>query len=152
MKVCIGSLTHPSVIALLEQHHHEMLSHSPPESVHTLDLSALAQKEITFLCVWKNGELAGCGALKELDNTHGEIKSMRTSTDFLRQGVAKCLLEYIFAEAINRGYQRLSLETGTMDAFLPAQELYQQLGFHPCQPFADYQEDPYSTFMSKSIS
>ena len=103
------------------------------------------------MCVWKNDELAGCGALKELHGTHGEIKSMRTSAKFLRQGVAKFLLEHIFAEAITRGYQKLSLETGTMDAFLPAQKLYQQLGFHTCQPFADYQEDPYSTFMAKNI-
>ncbi len=151
MKVCIGSLTHPAVIALLEQHHQDMLLHSPPESVHALDLSALAQKDITFLCVWKDNELAGCGALKALDETHGEIKSMRTSVKFLRQGVAKFLLEHIFAEAITRGYQKLSLETGTMTAFLPAQKLYQQLGFHTCQPFADYQEDPYSTFMAKSM-
>jgi putative acetyltransferase len=151
MKVSIGSLTHPAVIALLEQHHQDMLLHSPPESVHALDLSALAQKDITFLCVWKNDELAGCGALKELNDAHGEIKSMRTSTSFLRQGVAKLLLEFIFAQATTRGYQKLSLETGTMDAFLPAQKLYQQLGFHTCQPFADYQEDPYSTFMSKNI-
>jgi putative acetyltransferase len=86
-----------------------------------------------------------------LDDTHGEIKSMRTSSHFLRQGVAKLLLQYIFDQAITRGYQKLSLETGTKTAFLPAQKLYQQLGFEVCQPFAGYQEDPYSTFMSKNI-
>lgn len=152
MKVSIGSLTHPAVIALLEQHHQEMLQHSPPESVHALDLSALAQSSITFWCVWKDDALAGCGALKELDNAHGEIKSMRTSPSFLRQGIAKLLLDYMIREASNRGYQQLSLETGTMAAFLPAQKLYQQLGFQACPPFADYIEDPYSTFMTKTIS
>ncbi|HBY87484.1 MAG TPA: GNAT family N-acetyltransferase [Colwellia sp.] len=151
MKISIGSLTHPAVIALLEEHHQDMLLHSPPESVHALDLSALAQNDVTFWCVWKNDELAGCGALKEIDDTHGEIKSMRTSSHFLRQGVAKLLLQYIFDQAITRGYQKLSLETGTKTAFLPAQKLYQQLGFEVCQPFAGYQEDPYSTFMSKNI-
>ncbi|AAZ24877.1 GNAT family N-acetyltransferase [Colwellia psychrerythraea] len=151
MEIRIGSLTHPAVIALLEQHHQDMLLHSPEESVHALDLSALAQENISFWCVWKDDALAGCGALKELDNAHGEIKSMRTSPDFLRQGVAKLLVEYIISQATNRGYQKLSLETGTMAAFLPAQKLYQQLGFHFCQPFGNYQEDPFSTFMSKSI-
>jgi putative acetyltransferase len=152
VEIRIGSLTHPAVIALLGEHHQDMLIHSPPESVHALDLSALAQPGITFWSVWQNNKLAGCGALKELDGTHGEIKSMRTSHNFLRQGVAKLLLEHMIAQADARGYQKLSLETGTMDAFLPAQKLYQQLGFKHCLPFADYQEDPYSTFMSKIIS
>jgi len=152
MEIRIGSLTHPAVIALLEEHHQDMLIHSPPESVHALDLSSLAQENITFWSVWHNDELAGCGALKALDNNHGEIKSMRTSQNFLRQGVAKLLLEHILVEANVRGYQKLRLETGTMDAFLPAQKLYQQLGFKQCQPFSDYQKDPYSTFMSKVIS
>lgn len=152
MEIRIGLLTHPAVIALLEEHHQDMLIHSPAESVHALDLSALAQQSITFWSVWKDDELAGCGALKELDSFHGEIKSMRTCRDFLRQGVAKLLLEHMIKQANSRGYQKLSLETGTMDAFLPAQKLYQQLGFQHCHPFADYQEDPYSTFMSKAIS
>ncbi|MFQ3278288.1 MAG: putative acetyltransferase [Colwellia sp.] len=152
MEIRIGSLTHPAVITLLEEHHQDMLSHSPAESVHALDLSALAQEGITFWSVWENNKLAGCGALKELDGTHGEIKSMRTARHFLRQGIAKLLMEHMIAQAHRLGYQKLSLETGTMDAFLPAQKLYQQLGFTQCLPFADYQEDPYSIFMSKALS
>ena len=152
MEIRIDALTHPAVIALLEEHHQDMLHHSPPESVHALDLSALSHADITFWAVWKNNELAGCGALKELDNSQGEIKSMRTSKSFLRQGVAKLLLEHMIDQASSRGYQKLSLETGTMDAFLPAQKLYRQLGFEICPPFADYQEDPYSTFMAKNIN
>ena len=152
MDIRIGALTHPAVIALLEEHHQDMLHHSPPESVHALDLSALSHADITFWAVWKNDELAGCGALKELDNSQGEIKSMRTSKSFLRQGVAKLLLEHMIDQASSRGYQKLSLETGTMEAFLPAKKLYRQLGFEICPPFADYQEDPYSTFMTKNIS
>lgn len=96
--------------------------------------------------------MAGCGTLKELNNAHGEIKSMRTARYFLRQGIAKLLMEHMIAQAHRLGYQKLSLETGTMDAFLPAQKLYQQLGFTQCLPFADYQEDPYSIFMSKALS
>lgn len=151
MEIHIGELTNPTVISLLEEHHQDMLIHSPPESVHALDLSALSHQDITFYSVWHNDELAGCGALKQLDRFHGEIKSMRTSKDFLRQGVAKLLLEYLIKQAITRGYHKLSLETGTMAAFKPAQRLYQQLGFKVCLPFADYQEDPFSTFMSKPI-
>lgn len=151
MEIKTGYLAHNSVISLLEEHHQDMLIHSPPESVHALDLSALAHPNISFFSVWHNDDLAGCGALKQLDNSHGEIKSMRTSTGFLRQGVAKLLLEHMISEANTRGYNKLSLETGTMHAFLPAQKLYQQLGFEICPPFADYQEDPYSTFMCKNI-
>ncbi|NQZ27235.1 MAG: GNAT family N-acetyltransferase [Colwellia sp.] len=152
MDIRIGALTHPAVIALLEEHHQDMLHHSPPESVHALDLAALSHADITFWAVWKNNELAGCGALKELDNSQGEIKSMRTAKSFLRQGVAKLLVEHMIDQASSRGYQKLSLETGTMEAFLPAKKLYRQLGFEICPPFADYQEDPYSTFMTKNIS
>ena len=152
MDIRIGALTHPAVIALLEEHHQDMLHHSPPESVHALDLSALSHADITFWAVWKNNEFAGCGALKELDNSQGEIKSMRTAKSFLRQGVAKLLVEHMIDQASSRGYQKLSLETGTMEAFLPAKKLYRQLGFEICPPFADYQEDPYSTFMTKNIS
>lgn len=152
MEIRIGDLTNTAVISLLEEHHQDMLKHSPAESVHALDLSALSHHDITFCSVWHNNELAGCGALKALDECHGEIKSMRTSKNFLRQGVAKLLVEHMIEQARLRGYQKLSLETGTMAAFKPAQKLYQQLGFEVCLPFADYQEDPYSTFMSKALS
>ncbi|GLX78324.1 putative N-acetyltransferase YsnE [Thalassotalea insulae] len=152
MEIRLGQLEHPAVIALLTQHHQEMLRHSPPESVHALDLSALAAPDITFLSSWHQQELAGCGALKQLNPWHGEIKSMRTANKFLRTGVAQTLLKHIIAEAESRGYQRLSLETGTLAAFAPAQKLYQAFGFDYCPPFADYQEDPYSTFMTKELT
>lgn len=151
MEIRIGELDHPAVITLLAEHHQDMLHYSPAESIHTLDLSKLKQKKISFFSVWQNHELAGCGALKELQREHGEIKSMRTSQNFLRQGVAKLLLEHMLKQAKIRGYSKLSLETGTANAFKPAQKLYQQLGFTECLPFADYKEDPYSLFMSKAI-
>lgn len=151
ISIKVGELRHNEVIALLQAHHHDMLSHSPPESVHALDIEKLEHADITFWSLWINQQLAGIGALKELDLTHGEIKSMRTSRKFLRKGVGGKMLEHIIQQARQRSYKKLSLETGTMDAFLPAQKLYQQFGFTECQPFADYQEDPYSMFMSKNI-
>jgi len=125
--------------------------HSPPESVHALDIEALRKPEITFWTVWESGELLGCGALKELNSQHAEIKSMRTSSRHLRRGVAKNLLNHILEEAKRRGYSRLSLETGSMEAFEPARKLYANFGFTYCEPFADYVEDPYSVFMTRVL-
>ncbi len=151
MEFKLGQLRNNAVIELLEQHHQEMLRYSPPESVHALDISALEAPEISFWSIWLNGQLAGCGALKQLSADHGEIKSMRTASQFLRRGIARQMLEHIIAQAKQRGYQRLSLETGTAEAFLPAQSLYQSFGFSTCPPFGGYQEDPYSTFFTKIL-
>ncbi len=107
--------------------------------------------EITFWTVWENDELLGCGALKELDPQHGEIKSMRTSARHRRQGVATALLTHILEEARRRGYKRLSLETGSNEAFAPARSLYATFGFTSCEPFADYSLDPYSVFMTRQL-
>ena len=125
-----------------------MTLHSPAESVHALDLEALRAPEVTFWTVWQASELAGCGAIKELDANHGEIKSMRTASSHLRKGVAAVLLDHILSVARERGYRRLSLETGSVEAFAPARALYGRFGFRLCAPFADYVEDPYSVFMT----
>lgn len=151
MNIKIDDLSGPQVANLLEEHLHSMTLHSPPESIHALDLDGLKKPEITFWSVWERDELLGCGALKELDAQHGELKSMRTSTSHLRKGVAKRLLEYIIEEAKRRGYRRLSLETGSMDAFEPARRLYLSFGFQDCEPFSDYMEDPNSVFMTKEL-
>lgn len=151
MQIHTNELERDDVIALLTEHHEDMLKHSPIESVHALDLSALKRTNITFWTIRINNELAGCCALKELDRTHGEIKSMRTAKNYLRQGLAKQLLLHALAQAKQRSYTKLSLETGTKAVFQPAQKMYLQFGFTTCPPFADYQEDPYSTFMSKTI-
>ena len=136
---------------LLQEHLRGMARLSPPESVHALDIEALRRPEITFWTVWEGGELLGCGALKELDPRHGEIKSMRTSASHLRKGVARRLVDHILAEARRRGYGRISLETGSMEAFEPARNLYASFGFTYCGPFADYVEDPYSVFMTREV-
>jgi putative acetyltransferase len=151
MHIRIDDLKGPEIHELLREHLRNMMLHSPPESVHALDIEGLRQPEITFWTVWENGELLGCGALKELGSGHGEIKSMRTSSRHLRKGVAKNLLNHILAEAGRRGYSRLSLETGSMEAFEPARELYAGFGFTYCEPFADYVEDPYSVFMTREL-
>lgn len=147
----IDDLTSPEIIQLLEQHLHDMRSVSPPESVHALDLEKLRRPEITFWTLWKNQQLAGCGALKELDPLHGEIKSMRTAPAFRKQGIAAEVLQHIIQVAEDRGYARLSLETGSMSFFEPAHRLYQRFGFVRCPPFGDYWDDPNSVFMSRSL-
>jgi putative acetyltransferase len=144
-------LTGPEVAALLEDHLREMALHSPPESIHALDLDALRKPEITFWSVWDKDELVGCGALKQLGAHHAEIKSMRTAPSHRGKGIAKQMLKHILSEAERRGITRLSLETGSMAAFDPARRLYSGFGFVYCDPFADYKEDPNSVFMTKEL-
>ncbi|KJJ41383.1 acetyltransferase [Bacillus subtilis] len=151
MYIKIDDLTGDQVISLVNEHLHSMTLMSPPESIHALGLEKLRGPEITFWSAWDNDELAGCGALKELDRRHGEIKSMRTSLSHLRKGVAKQVLQHIIEEAKKRGYDRLSLETGSMASFEPARNLYEGFGFQYREPFADYVEDPNSVFMTKVL-
>jgi putative acetyltransferase len=151
MEIRTGGLDRPEVIQLLHEHLHSMTLHSPPESIHALDLDALRKPDMTFWSVWENSELMGCGAIKELDPLHGEIKSMRTASAHLRKGVAARLLLHILEEARRRSYERLSLETGSMEAFAPAHRLYASFGFKECGPFAGYVEDPYSVFMTREV-
>ena len=144
-------LSGQEIAELLAEHLSDMHVHSPPESVHALDLDALKKPEITFWTVWLEDHLVGCGALKELDNMHGEIKSMRTPAEFRGKGVGKLMLRYIIDEAKQRNYKRLSLETGSMSAFEPARRLYESHGFEVCGPFADYVLDPNSVFMTMEL-
>ena len=151
MHIELDDLSRPEVHALLQEHLSNMYELSPPENVHALDLSALRRPDVTFWTVWDGGVLLGCGALKELTPTHGEVKSMRTPQAFRRRGAARAVLTHIVAEARSRGYRRLSLETGSMEAFKPAHALYERSGFRFCGPFADYKEDPNSTFMTLEL-
>ncbi|MNW59048.1 putative N-acetyltransferase YsnE [compost metagenome] len=128
-----------------------MAADSPPESIHALNLDGLKKPEITFWCAWEADELMGCGAIKELDPEHAELKSMRTASAHLRKGVARKILAHIMEVATERGYKRISLETGSMDSFIPARKLYEDFGFEYCEPFADYILDPNSAFMTKTI-
>jgi putative acetyltransferase len=151
MEVKVDDLTGSEVLSLIGEHLHGMTLHSPPESIHALGLEALKKPNITFWTVWDGNQLMGCGALKELDSQHGELKSMRTASAHLRKGVAQAMLKHIIKEAQLRGYKKLSLETGSMDAFLPARKLYEKYGFQYCPPFGDYAEDPNSVFMTMEL-
>jgi len=151
MNIRVDDLNGPEILQLLREHLQSMYLHSPPQSVHALGIEALRKPEITLWTVWQDSELMGCGALKELDPAHGEIKSMRTSSAHLRKGVAAALMVHILEEARRRSYRRLSLETGSVDAFAPARSLYTRFGFKFCSPFADYVEDPFSVFMTREL-
>src|SRR6058998_1389446 len=142
MQIKIDDLTGGEIAELLQEHLWNMAENSLPESMHALSLEELRKPDITFWSVWEGSELLGCGALKQLDPQHGEIKSMRTASIHRRKGVAARLLEHILEEAKRRNYKRVSLETGSMDAFIPALNLYAKFGFKKCGPFADYIEDP----------
>lgn len=151
MEIKIDDLSGPEIAALLTEHLRCMAEVSPPESRHALNLDGLRSTDITFWCVWEGRELAGCGALKELDQEHGEVKSMRTAKPYLRKGVGTMVLKHIISEAKRRGYRRLSLETGSMDYFKPAHLLYRKFGFKSCAPFGGYCEDPNSVFMTLEL-
>jgi len=152
MNIRVDDLNGPEISRLLKEHLQNMYLNSPPESVHALGIEALRKPDITFWTAWQDSELMGCGALKELNPTHGEIKSMRTVSAHLRKGVAAALLTHILEEARKRSYRRLSLETGSMEVFAPARNLYTRFGFKFCSPFADYVEDPFSVFMTVELS
>lgn len=147
----LDDLRGPEIRALLTEHLRSLAQVSQPCSMHALNLDQLRRPEITFWSVWDGPELAGCGALKQLSPTQGEVKSMRTALAHLRRGVASATLAQIIGEAKKRGYERLSLETGAASVFRPAHELYRKFGFVECGPFADYKEDPNSVFMTRTL-
>lgn len=151
MDIRIDDLQGSAIKALLQEHLDDMHSSSPPESVHALDLAALRHPDITFWTTWDGDELMGCGALKQHSPEHAELKSMRTALTHLRKGVARTMLRHILAAARARGFQRISLETGTPAPFVAAQKLYASEGFVECGPFANYVLDPYSLFMTKAL-
>ena len=152
LQIRIDPLSGPEVAALLRAHLDEMQRISPPESVHALDLAKLRQADITFWSAWSGAELLGCAALRELDGWHGEVKSMRTTAAHRGRGVGAALMRRIFEQAEQRGYRRLSLETGSQPEFAPARALYRRFGFAPCGPFGGYAEDPCSTFMTRTLA
>ncbi|NEP17684.1 MAG: GNAT family N-acetyltransferase [Leptolyngbya sp. SIO4C1] len=151
MRIIVDDLLGTEIADFLAAHIQDMQAVSPPESKHALDLADLRKPEITFWTVWDNRALAGCGAIKALNAHHAEVKSMRTAAAYRQRGVASRLLAHMIAEAKRRGYQRLSLETGSMPFFEPARRLYAKFGFECCAPFAGYQEDPNSVFMTKEL-
>ncbi|MGJ3646865.1 GNAT family N-acetyltransferase [Sphingomonas sp. GlSt437] len=150
-RITEDDLSGAPVQALIALHLKAVSSHSPANSVHALDIDRLRRPDVTFWTLWEGDALLGCGALKELGGTEGEIKSMRTDPAALGRGVGAAILRHIIAEAKARGYARLNLETGTGPAFEPAHRLYLRHGFTDCPPFADYRNDPFSRFMTLSL-
>jgi putative acetyltransferase len=143
----------PDVLTLLGEHLTDMYATSPACSVHALDHTALLAPSITFLTArGDDGSLLGCGALKELDPRHGELKSMRTTAAARGRGVATAVLRALLALAAERGYARVSLETGPQDYFAAARRLYARHGFTECGPFGDYSLDPFSVFMTLELA
>lgn len=151
MRIVEDDLSGNEIIALLAEHLAAMAGNSPPQCVHALDLAALRAPEITFWTAWDGANLLGCGALRELDPAHGEIKSMRTADAYLGRGVGSAMLEHLIGVAVRRSYRRLSLETGSGLAFAPALSLYEKFGFEYCGPFAGYPDDPFTRFMTMEL-
>jgi putative acetyltransferase len=147
MRIEVDDLSRPQVHALLEEHLTNMYELSPPEQVFALDLSKLRAEDITFWTVWEDEGLVGCGALEELSPSHGEIKSMRTPATARGRGAGRAVLAHIISVAQQRGYTRLSLETGTHAAFGPAHNLYRSQGFEVSGPFGSYIPNEHSIFM-----
>lgn len=151
MQIRLDDLTGGEVIALLNEHLADMYATSPAESVHALDVDALKASNIRFFSAWQQGTLAGCVAIKTLDNQMAELKSMRTARAFRGMGVGQALLQFIIDHAKAQGFTSISLETGTQDYFAPARSLYRKFGFTDCGPFGQYKLDPNSHFMTLNL-
>jgi putative acetyltransferase len=137
--------------SLVIRHLGGMRAHSPPESVHALGIEKLRAPDITFWTAWQGEECIGCGALRTLDETRGEIKSMRVADAWLGKGCGRAMLQHILAVARQRRLKMLWLETGSGGAFEPAHRLYLSAGFTFCGPFGEYREDPFSRFMMREV-
>ncbi|MGK0376120.1 MAG: putative acetyltransferase [Arenicella sp.] len=155
IKIAIDDLSDGAVIELLLAHRQEMLKYSPAESVHALDVNAMKASSLTF---WSASiELSNkpvkiaCLAFNKLDQQHLELKSMKVSDAYLRQGIGRTLLNYVLAYAKRTGYQKVSLETGSMNAFVAARRLYESVGFAQCPPFSNYVYDQNSVCMSLNL-
>ncbi len=147
----VGDPRDDDVRALLDRHLTFAFETTPPEDVHALDVDGLLDAALTFFAARADGELVGIGALKHLDAEHAELKSMHTASEARGRGVGRAIVAHLVAVARDRGYRRISLETGSTDAFEPARALYASAGFEPSGPYADYPDSPNSTFMTLQI-
>ena len=137
---------------LIARHLQGMHAASPPESIHAFTIDKLRHPSVTFWSAWVGPEIAGCGALKRIDDSRCEIKSMRVADEFLGRGVGRAILHHILGEARRMGFSSVWLETGSTDPFLPAIKLYETTGFIRCGPFDDYVDDPFSVFMTLNLN
>jgi putative acetyltransferase len=137
---------------LLERHLAFAHSHTPPEDIHALDVDGLLDPAVTFFSFRRHGELLGVGALKQLDGEHAELKSMHTAQAARGRGIGRAMVGHLVGVARERGFRRVSLETGSMPAFAPARSLYASAGFRPCGPFGGYSPSRSSAFMTLSLN
>jgi putative acetyltransferase len=151
MRITLGDLADQRIVDVLQCHLKDARAHTAPGSAHALDIGGLRAPNITFWTAWDRDTLLAVGALKQLAEGHGEVKSMYTAAPARRRGIASAMLQHIIAFARSRGISRLSLETGSWDYFQPAIALYRKHGFVDCQPFADYVHDPNSVFMTLDL-
>ena len=142
-----GGLGNPQVEALIRHHRDEARATTPAHNAHSLDSAGLHDPSVSFFSAWDGDTLLGIGAIKQLDATHAELKSMRTAPDQLRRGVARALLAHLIGVARERGYASLSLETGTAPMFTPANAMYEAAGFIDCEAFGGYPASPHNRFM-----
>lgn len=148
LQIVEDDLSGDAVRDLLQLHHAELQEWSPPGTVHALPLKQLRASDVAFYTAWQAGVLAGFGALKQLDAHHGEIKSMRAAPGFRGKGIGRAILLHLIEIAQKRGLSRLSLETGRTIPYDPARKFYRANGFAECPPFAEYQDDGFSTCMT----
>jgi putative acetyltransferase len=126
-------------------------TNSPPQAVFALELDGLLDPAVTFFSFRDGGNVLGVGALKQLDERHAELKSMHTALEARGRGIGRAMVAHLLRVARERGYRRVSLETGSMAAFAPARSLYDSAGFRTCGPFGDYPASEYSTFMTMEL-
>jgi putative acetyltransferase len=151
MDIRPGDFSDPRVLDLVREHFTGMHASSPPGTAYVLDLSGLQQPTISFFTIWEDEDLLGCGALKHVDDTTGELKSMRTTARHLGRGVGKRMLEHLLMLARARGYKRVCLETGTGPAFEAALALYRKYGFVPCGAFGEYAPSDFNQFFELAL-
>lgn len=148
IEIAVDDPRREDVRLLVERHLAFAAGTSPPEHCHALDIDELLDPAVTFVCARDDGAVVGVGALKEIDATHGELKSMHTAETARARGVGRAMVNHLLDVARQRGYQRVSLETGTGEAFAHAQALYTGVGFTRCEPFGQYTSNPYSVCMT----
>jgi putative acetyltransferase len=139
------------VRVLLRRHLEFARANTPPEDIHALDVDELTGPAVTFYSYRRDGELLAVGALKQLDGRHVELKSMHTAASARGRGIGREMVEHLIGVARDHGFSRVSLETGSQQAFAPARSLYAQAGFTPCGPFGDYPPDRGNTFMTLAL-
>ena len=151
MKSIEGNFDNLEVNDLLKKHFIELRSVSPAGSTHVLDIDGLKDPSIKFWSLWENNKLIGCGALKFLENDHGEFKSIRVADEFRKKGIGERIIKHLIDEAKKLEISKLSIETGAGEFFAPARKLFNKFGFKKSEPFAHYKVDPNSCYFTLDL-